>query len=86
MSTNWMNALSDTVVRLEERVRHLEVRVALLSRSAREDRAARKAKPGVDWNSPPHSWLLRLLLLFGLLAFNWTLPDAMALLAQLSAK
>lgn len=77
--TNW-NSLSAALVRLEDRVRQLEIRNALISRDLRD---LKKKPSAIDWAAVQDSWLLRLALLLALLAFNWKLPEALSVLSGL---
>lgn len=78
MTTNWISWLSASQTRLEDRVRQLEIRQSLMARDLRE---MKRQPSGVDWRAVQDSWLVRFLLLLALLAFNWKLPDALALLS-----
>jgi hypothetical protein len=72
--TSWMAAMSTTTARLEDRIRHLEIRTALMAKDLRE---IKKTKSGVDWPSLLGSWQTKSLFLLALLAFNWRLEDAL---------
>jgi hypothetical protein len=79
--TSWMKAMSESTARLEDRIRHLEIRMALVAKDLRE---IKKPKSAADWRSTlqafQDSWLVRLGLLLALLTFNWQLPEAMKII------